>query len=162
MLEQERQSGVRLTATEHERVRGRDSLGAESVHGGLTIHTESTMSLYELRKLDSHHPASDDAPPACCASVPRTDACVPNRFLSRAEGEAVIPVGKLEELAVLDGTSWVKSLYLGADPDRKAAGVKGLDRGDPRATSEEGFPRGPGVVAEGTDEAQSGDRYANA
>jgi len=105
MLEQERKSAVRLTSAEHERVRGGHSLGAESVCGELAIHTESSMSLYELRELDPHHPASDDATPARRASVLRADACVPNRFLGCAEGEAVIPIGKLEEFAVLDGGS---------------------------------------------------------
>lgn len=159
MLEQERQSAVRLTSAEHERVRGGDSLGTESVYGELAIHRESSMGLFELRELDPHHPASDNATPASRTSLLRADACVPNRFLGCAEGEAVIPIGKLEEFAVLDGGSWIEPLYLGSDPGWKAAGVKGLDRSDSRATSEEGFPHGPGIVADRSHGPQPGDCY---
>ena len=160
MAEEERESGIRLTSAEGDRIRGCHPRGTESLGRERPILGKTLMNLYEFRELNPHHPAADGAAPARCSATLRPDAGVPNCFLGRGERKAVIPVRELEELAVLDCGSWIEFLHLRSDPDRKATGIKTGNRSDSGATSQESFPGGCNGVAERSHDSEPGDRYA--
>jgi hypothetical protein len=148
MAEQERESGIRLTSAERERVRGRHVHGADSLLSEVAIHGKSSMRFQQIREFNPHHSAADNAPPARRGAVLGVKTGVANRFLGRGEGKAVAAVCELEEFAVLDCGLRIESLHLSTDPDRKTTCIKTRYGPDPRAIFQESFPGGCGVVAE--------------
>jgi hypothetical protein len=122
-----------LTAAERDRVHGCYPCGAESLVIEVAIHSESLMGVYQVCEFNPHHPASDDATPAGLGVTLGADTGVPNRFLGRGDGEAMISVCELENLPVLDCRVQIKSLHLGSDLHRKATGIKVRDGSNPSA-----------------------------
>jgi hypothetical protein len=117
------------------------------------------MYLFQIRKLDSHHRAPDDAAPTRRATLLRANPCVPNGFIGRGERKTVIPVCELEELAVFDDRPRIEALHLTTDSDRKAAGIEAGDRSNPATANEESLPHGRDIVPERSHGAQSRNRY---